>query len=479
MSMDLVDMTDRQTVHRRLSEMAEARAWMDYELGRWLLAGERVGAHVVLGYASYGEYVERLFGFDRRQVRERLRVAKRLEELPLMAAALPAGELCWSIVRELSRIVTPETEAEWIGRVARCTAHQVERLVAQHRPGARPTDKPTAEKPKRVTFEVSAATWALLEEAKKTLRAEHGGSVSDDVVVTALARALLEGGAARDAGQASYQIGLIVCERCSTATQRAGGDEVVVDAATVERAECDAQLIGRVDVATPGRASQTIPPKVRRAVSRRHGDRCAVPGCRHAAFVDIHHVERRADGGDHDPERLIMLCGAHHAAVHEGTLVIRGTYSTGFEFEHADGSAYGEVSASPARSALLAQVLVALVGMGWKQREAQGMVDRVRAHVGHETSASEAMRLALREGALPNASCVREELATYAATHVGRGERCAAFEQGALPNVGWVREELATYEATGVGRGERCAGFEQAVTHVGRETSAGEAARAA
>ena len=90
-----------------------------------------------------------------------------------------------------------------------------------------------------------------------------------------------------------------------------------------------------------------------------------------------------------------MLCGAHHTAVHEGTLVIRGTYSAGFSFEHADGARYGEVSASPARSALLAQVLVALVGMGWKQRDAQAMVDRAKPHVGPETSASEAMRLAL------------------------------------------------------------------------------------
>ena len=80
--MVLLDMTDRQVVHARLSAMAEDRARMDFELGRWLLAGERIGVHVVLGYASYGEYVERLFKMTRRQVRERLRVAKALEELP-------------------------------------------------------------------------------------------------------------------------------------------------------------------------------------------------------------------------------------------------------------------------------------------------------------------------------------------------------------------------------------------------------------
>lgn len=83
------------------------------------------------------------------------------------------------------------------------------------------------------------------------------------------------------------------------------------------------------------------------------------------------------------------------------------------------------------------------------------MVDRAKSHVGPETSASEAMRLALREGALPRATVVREELARYAATGVGREgcAMCAAPHVGratALPSA--VREELATYSAIGADR---------------------------
>ena len=362
--MTLLDTTDPQTVHQKLCSLAEARAKMDYELGRRLLAGERLAVHRLLGYATYTEYVERLFGLSRRQAREHLRVAKAMEDLPAMSEALRSGQVCWSVARELSRVAREETEEAWLAKAAPCTAREVERMVAGHSAGDLPTDKPTAEPPKRVSFEVSAPTWALLEEAKNALRSQRGESLSDDALIETLARAVLAGEGARDAGLASYQIGLLICERCAVATQRAGGDEVVVGEATVERARCDAQLLGRVDVPTPARASQTSPPSIRRAVSRRHKDRCAVPGCRHAAFVDIHHVERRADGGDHDPERLILLCGAHHTAAHEGTLVIRGTCSAGFVFEHADGRRYGDEAASPARSRVLAQVLTALVGMG-------------------------------------------------------------------------------------------------------------------
>ena len=419
--MDLADLTDPELVHQNLCRLAKTRSEMDYEIGSWLAAAHRLSIHEALGHASFEAYVEWLFGFSRRKSREHLRVALALEELPLLAAALRTGALSWSAARELSRVAVEETEAKWIDAAAGKTMRGVERMVARHRKGAGPFDPPTAEAPKRITLEVSAPTWALFQELKKAVTAEVGGRADDDTLVATIARAVLAkgglangglAGGAREEGTAPYQIGMTICERCRTATQRAGGDEVVVDEATVEQAQCDAQHLGRVDVSTPARATQAIPPRVRRAVLHRHGSRCAVPGCGHSAFVDLHHIERRADGGDHDPERLIALCGAHHKATHVGTLVIRGTYSSGFVFEHADGVRFGDAAASPARSSVLAQVLEALVGMGWKQREAQGMVDRARTHVGPATKVEDALRLALQQAPLSSAM-VREELATY------------------------------------------------------------------
>ncbi len=49
-----------------------------------------------LGYASFAEYVERLFGYKPRATEEKLRVAQALESLPEMNRALRDGELTWS-----------------------------------------------------------------------------------------------------------------------------------------------------------------------------------------------------------------------------------------------------------------------------------------------------------------------------------------------------------------------------------------------
>src|SRR5436190_24381574 len=82
--------------HEALVRLAVTRAGLDYEEGQWLLRAERSGVHVRLGYASFREYVERLFGYGPRLVQEKLRVASALEELPVLSAELEHGRMSFS-----------------------------------------------------------------------------------------------------------------------------------------------------------------------------------------------------------------------------------------------------------------------------------------------------------------------------------------------------------------------------------------------
>ena len=400
-------------VHAMVISLGRKCAAMDHELGRWLVAAYRLRVHESLGFASFAEYVERYCGCSRREATERLRVAKTLDELPELSHALRTGQVCWSACRELSRVANEETEREWLDAALGCTARQVERMVVGREKGSRPLDRPSAEPPRKLVLEVSAPTWALFREAREAMTAERGGRVDDDEVVAAFAGAVLAG-ASRDEGRAAYQIALTICDRCQTVSQRAGADDVVVDEVALEVAQCDAQHVGRVDHAGEmSKATQTVPPRTRRNVALRHGKRCAVPGCRHAAFVELHHTTRRVDGGDHDPEKLVPLCHGHHTATHVGALVIAGTYSTGFTFTHADGAPYGAPFASPARSKMLAQAHEALVGWGFKQREAQALIDAARSGLKPDADVPAIVRSALAHARLPAGIVAREELYTY------------------------------------------------------------------
>jgi HNH endonuclease len=92
----------------------------------------------------------------------------------------------------------------------------------------------------------------------------------------------------------------------------------------------------------PARATQTIPPSVRRFVSRRDHGRCRVDGCRSAKHLEAHHIVPRAEGGTHDPSLLALLCDAHHTQVHRGVLSVTGDANGRLEFRRADGTRVGE-----------------------------------------------------------------------------------------------------------------------------------------
>jgi hypothetical protein len=197
--------------HEALSKLRLKRAALDAEEGMWLLRAFRAATHVYFGYASFGEYIERLFGLRRRATEEKLRVAGALEALPELAEALRSAKLNWSVVRELSRVAVPETEREWILAACRKTAREVERMVSGLAPGDRPADRRRPESVRHILrFEVGAETLATFREAIRELQKRSGHRLDDDAALLSMARKVL--GGPGDPGRASYQVVVTQCE---------------------------------------------------------------------------------------------------------------------------------------------------------------------------------------------------------------------------------------------------------------------------
>src|SRR5215831_11312491 len=110
------DAVSWRRAHEELVRLALKRAGLDFEEGRWLLRALRSGTHVELGYGSFLEYTERLFGYGPRLTQEKIRVAEALEGLPETAEALKAAVISFSAVRELTRVAVPATERAWLNR---------------------------------------------------------------------------------------------------------------------------------------------------------------------------------------------------------------------------------------------------------------------------------------------------------------------------------------------------------------------------
>jgi len=416
--------------HEALSRLARERARLDAEEGPWLLHALRSGAHVHMGCGSFWQYIEQLFGYKPRTTQDKLRVAEALEGLPRLNAALAAGALGWSAMRELTRVAVPETEQAWLEAARGKTQRELEALVAHKSPGDAPDGPGAGASARRhvLRFEVDADTFATFREAMQRLERTAGGRLGHDALLLAMARQVLGGPA--DDGRSSYQISLHVCPECGHGEQVACGERFAVDTAVVEMAECDAQHLGELlapvvpekaanenaQPSTPSarepagdaadsasqcshhapvgaapvggsaptrpalpRARQSIPPALRRAVIERDRHRCQVPGCTHTQYVDVHHIQRRADGGLNVIWNLITLCSAHHRATHRGELLIERGADGVLAFRHADGSLYGALPSAPARVDVFTQVFSALRHLGFRELEVKAVLAELRA----------------------------------------------------------------------------------------------------
>jgi hypothetical protein len=108
--------------------------------------------------------------------------------------------------------------------------------------------------------------------------------------------------------------------------------------------------------------------------------------------VDLHHVEARADGGAHDEDNLVVLCSAHHRALHRGQLEIAGRVSRGLVFRRSDGERYGALDAARSTDTC-ERALRGLRRLGFGEREARRAIERTRSSGDTETLLRRALSL--------------------------------------------------------------------------------------
>ena len=235
--------------------------------------------------------------------------------------AVADGNLGYTKAREVVKVATPETQGLWL-EAAKRPRRELEREVKRAKQAARvnpaqgeliPTPAPVAkEVPVRfqveLTPEQEARRAALVERLHKL-----GGAPTDraELLLEALA-ALVESREAEGPRGPSAPVQIHVHDHGDRMTVATDHGEREIGHADAERLKCDAVICKHGE-----RAKTTVPPRVRREVLARDGNRCQAPGCGRTHFLEIHHKAPRAQGGTNDPQNLITLCAACHRLYHQ------------------------------------------------------------------------------------------------------------------------------------------------------------------
>nr|MBA3503716.1 HNH endonuclease [Deltaproteobacteria bacterium] len=303
---------DWKELHWRLRSLAQQRVALEAEEASYLVEAEESHLYKRLGYSTMAEYMERELHYGPHAANERLRVARELINLPLIAELFRDGELCFSAVRELTRVATPATEEAFLRKAQGKTAHQVQQMISGLKPGDAPDARPDPRRiTKRVVIEVSVETYAMWRRTRTALDEEHGERLFDDDALQILCRRSTEAPATTQGGDVprpAVQTAVTTCKGCKQSVIEGAGEALPIDQASAARLTCDAEHIGDLESDELTRVTSAIPAAIRRKVFHRDHFACVTPGCRATKHLDLHHVRHREDGGNHSMSNIAVLC---------------------------------------------------------------------------------------------------------------------------------------------------------------------------
>ncbi len=314
-------------------------------------------------FNNCAEWLNMKCGIAPGTAREKIRVANALFDLNATSMAFQKGDLSYSKARELTRIATHRTEKKLLDYAIPATALQVENHCRELRNVQRDTSTIDAHRlhsqrylsrslhgdgSMTINVELPKETGDLvmkaLELALKELDSEsdtfegeasaandegatdsHSAKQADALVE--MARSYLSGGREKNSSTVDhYQVMVHVDEEVlrHAPTESSKSD---LPCETVRRLCCDSGIVvvskdKRGNPLNVSRKHRVVQPPLKRALLAR--DKCCrYPGCTHEKWLDAHHVEHWADGGETSLDNTLLLCSTHHRLLHEGGFRIK------------------------------------------------------------------------------------------------------------------------------------------------------------
>jgi hypothetical protein len=369
-----LDSVPLERLEAQITEWSGHIAAATAQLLEWIAEYDRREGWASWACKSAAHWMSWKCGDTLHTAREKVRVARALEELPAIAAAFRHGEVSYSKVRAITRVALATDDGEWLDIARRTSGSELERIVAETRKaldrnenddasnafalrrlsrsscgGA--VDKIVIKLPSDAGAEVLAAldviASQLIDDAvagsgrtRRDIVAERGGieAIRVDAFVQMAERVLAMEPAAAERGD----IGRLQLNIDTDGiNELAAGDSVPgeltlegrrVAPEVAKRWACDIRASVMLEhdghPHDSGRDTRTINRRLRRALHRRDHGTCRFPGCAASSWLHAHHVNYWDNGGETRLDNLVSLCSFHHHQVHEGGWTIEILEST-------------------------------------------------------------------------------------------------------------------------------------------------------
>jgi Domain of unknown function (DUF222)/HNH endonuclease len=338
------------------------------EICEWLIDADLSQQFLADGARDLAQWVSARFGLRHSTAAQLVRVARRLQDLPLLRERLAAGELSLDQTDAISKLATAETEEQVITECLGMSNAALDRAARRANP---PTTSDVVEawRDRWLSIQYTLdgirghldadlpGTEMSLVESELRRKADripvNPESGLFDPYPQRLADGLVElattSGDENTPGPAQIMVHADL-EALTEDADTIGVAEIeggpVMAGETARRLSCDpiveCVVYDHKRVLGIGRRSRLIPSWLRHQLWYRDGG-CRFPGCPHRHFVHAHHIRHWADGGPTDLDNLILLCGYHHRFLHEHGWSIENNSDRRPVFRKRNGQEYPPV----------------------------------------------------------------------------------------------------------------------------------------
>jgi hypothetical protein len=338
--MEWESLTDDQLDQLLVRAESEIGQWRAVEMGV-VAEKRRRQSHRQDGFKSIVDWTAARADVSHETARALCWTSSRLTDAPEVAQSLAEGEMTFDRAQLVSRL-PEEVRSSHEG----FDLYRLRRLVAEHKRLTRKREQKTGNGfLKFGSDELTTPFWGELpgldarilekavdQKADEIIPSDAGLAIAERraVALTAICQDSLYDPEKNPEG-VPIEVAVTVDARVAAETNGETGVSVIagprVGPQILEEILCNG-VVEVVGIGEEGQlfdlgSSRTIPDRIRRYVLARDGG-CTIEGHHSRYRLQVHHINPRARGGDHDPKHLTTVCWfCHHIAIHREGLELQ------------------------------------------------------------------------------------------------------------------------------------------------------------
>jgi hypothetical protein len=289
-------------LHLKALEAAKHYQASEVSLLQILEQIDREKVYLVMGYNSLFIYCVEALKLSESQSYSFMTVCRKSKEVPELKKEIESGGLTLSKARRIVPVLTKENHSEWIEKAKTLPKAELEKEVAKISPFSvkiKEQVRIISEDRVSLKLDLSELTLKKLKRAQMLLMNKRRKNLNLEESLNELLDGFLQ-----------------------------KNDPLVVQEKSRKRPlKSFSGIFPPEKVPGPGQPNvkvlrRSLPSPLRTQIFQRDSASCTYKGvngkiCGSESFLQIHHLRPWAQGGNHQPENLQILCAAHHELKHE------------------------------------------------------------------------------------------------------------------------------------------------------------------